>query len=713
MRMLLNTAASAVALEGSRAMGCRTEKLGSIRNTDFASVMSVSLLQSEVSLFRTERLEKHQQGAYKSIDFKEKRVSVQSTDFLSIVPVSLLQSEVSAVRTMHVEKHRQGDLPSILNKAAQITSTPLPSLDGSPTTQLPVATKLPVPTIPIIRHVKPPLLERMMAEANTTTDDSEGHADRAAEATHHQHHSIFKLQFSELDKEVFWLILLGMLVFTILLDRLEFFAAKKAENNMARQMYLNRLNAELMMFGVVATVVFINEQFWEPTAETAVLFEFVVVFCSMGACGLFISGLVLFILHHWMERRWRFFGGRQQGSHMRESQRMQCEEAAANKLLEGVLNAKSIREVDVQHCVYCIMSARFKRAHSLPDSFDYSEYLKLCLTDSICDLMNINWISWLAVLAFTLLLYGFHLLHPEPYTPKGYFIIFASGVWSLSIIHLLVLVIVLQAQMHLTRGLGCNSLPSLQESLRQAVKSRMELSVQPVQRLHAKLVSALEQVIQLVGLATSFQGAYLVMHVLHNVVNVWWRLAVVAPIVIDCIVLLPLIISYFTVIKAYYSPEHAIVDSTLEWSAKLEEDLRFVAKQLQVGEQFLKFRNTLNVNSKEQFLQSHSDVGLHVSPQRAFRIYGSFASNAGSGKVDRNLVIDAYVEQNPALGGKSSILQSGASLIRDSLVGRSAWGGLGAPASGSQVQDHYDGLRGLAVPTQTIPPAGKGYNTIY
>merc|ERR1719420_1672458 len=117
--------------------------------------------------------------------------------------------------------------------------------------------------------------------------------------------------------------------------------------------------------------------------------------------------------------------------------------------------------------------------------------------------MNINWVSWLVVLAFAMLLYCFNILHGQ-HTQSGYQMMFATGVCILAVAHILVLVVVMQAKMYLQRGLGCNSLQILQESLREAVQTPTLLSVEPVQRLNSRLVYMLEQTIQLLGLATSF-----------------------------------------------------------------------------------------------------------------------------------------------------------------------------------------------------------------
>merc|ERR1719421_871117 len=114
-------------------MGCRKEKLGRDLNSDFLSSLSVSLLQSEVSAFRAEPAKEYRQDEPNDqVEFVEKLGNAQNADFLSVMPVSLLQAEVSSIRT--VEKHKQGNLPNILNKAASVASTSLPTLGSSQTT---------------------------------------------------------------------------------------------------------------------------------------------------------------------------------------------------------------------------------------------------------------------------------------------------------------------------------------------------------------------------------------------------------------------------------------------------------------------------------------------------------------------------------------------------------------------------------------------------
>lgn len=580
---------------------------------------------------------------------------LQPSDGQPAMSASLLQSEVAASRAERRQGHwrrqryEEGSLLETVDEDAKSIGSDRTKFNEFPQVHVVSADSHPDEDSPSGHDSFDPLKANEVAKEADPIDHSASDLLHGVTDEHH-HHSIFKLRFSELDKDSFWLILLCMLAFTIVVDRLEFWAGQFAEHDMARQMYLNRLNAELMMFGLVSTVVFVSEQFWEPTPANTIIFEFVDIFCSMGACGLLLSCLVLFMLHRWMERRWKYFGGRNHGSHLRQAQRMQFEHAAASKLLQEALTANSLQEVDVEYCEYCIMSARFKRSQELPDAFDYSEYLKLCLTDTICDLMNISWISWLVVLSFTLLLYGLHHLY-GPHSSDGHVNAFCTGVWILAIFHILVLLAVMQARKIMTQGLGCDSLQTLQDSLRVAVQEPTSLSISPVKRLNDKVVLALQQTIQLISLATSFQGSYLIMHVFHNVQSTRWRLALIVPIVIDTVVLLPAIISYFTVIKAYYSPEHEVVDSTLEWSTKLEEDLNFVSKQFLSKDVLAKgsrekLRDTLLTTSQEAFRQSIIDMGLHIGKKRAFRIYRAFVND--DGKVDPNELMDALIGQNSA-----------------------------------------------------------------
>ena len=57
---------------------------------------------------------------------------------------------------------------------------------------------------------------------------------------------------------------------------------------------MKRLNAELMMFGVVAITLFLLENSIELSHHMHMIFEFVDILCSAGACTLIMVGALVF-----------------------------------------------------------------------------------------------------------------------------------------------------------------------------------------------------------------------------------------------------------------------------------------------------------------------------------------------------------------------------------------------------------------------------------
>merc|ERR1719218_34716 len=78
-----------------------------------------------------------------------------------------------------------------------------------------------------------------------------------------------------------------------------------AARSKTETMLLQRINAELMMFGIVGLGVFIGTNIVSDVpAEFFRVFEFTDILCSLGACGLIGIAAVLFLLRRVMERRW-------------------------------------------------------------------------------------------------------------------------------------------------------------------------------------------------------------------------------------------------------------------------------------------------------------------------------------------------------------------------------------------------------------------------
>jgi len=92
----------------------------------------------------------------------------------------------------------------------------------------------------------------------------------------------------------------------------------------------------------------------------------------------------------------------------------------------------------------------------------------------------------------------------------------------------------------------------------------------------------IKQMMQSLSLITAFEGAFYVMHVGHNIsangFHWAWKINVLFPIFLSLCVMLPMIISRFTLVEAYFTPEHDAMDSVLTFMEQHEEDIRYMHK---------------------------------------------------------------------------------------------------------------------------------------
>merc|ERR1719335_415198 len=84
---------------------------------------------------------------------------------------------------------------------------------------------------------------------------------------------------------------------------------------------------------------------------------------------------------------------------------------------------------------------------------------------------------------------------------------------------------------------------------------------------------------QSLALLTAFEGAFHFMHVDYNIrVNEFsgvWKVIILFPILFNLCFMLPMIISRFTLVEAYFTPEHDAVDEVLTKMKQHDEDLRY------------------------------------------------------------------------------------------------------------------------------------------
>lgn len=459
----------------------------------------------------------------------------------------------------------------------------------------------------------------------------------------HEHHSIFKLPFQDLDSLLFWIIFSAMLLFTIVVDRCENTLSRMAAKSKTESMLLQRVNAELMMFGIVGLGVFIGTNIVSDIpADFFRVFEFTDILCSLGACGLIGIASVLFVLRRVMERRWTVL------------------ESSLESTQDLVLGANSItdsRKVLVDQTTlrqkeYFVMSRKFIRQQKIPPAFVYSDYLQECLAKNVCNLMDINVISWLVLLSVALTGLIFKAYHTNPMSNDDNLLAFVIVIWSTLVAFLYLMWEVNTARSSLRRHLDISR--SLQGKILDNDHPSDENSLRhPDHPKDQSWAWRVNQLLQSLSLFTAFQGAFYLMHMDYNIrlnqFNWAWRVVILFPILWNLCFMLPMIISRFTLVEAYFTPEHDAVDSVLTTMKQHDEDLRyFYNSWIHSGKPtFVDPGMHITFTEFSRVLKRH---GMQASGERRQRVFDALDTEK-AGVIDVMTLLDELIaldEQEPA-----------------------------------------------------------------
>lgn len=525
---------------------------------------------------------------------------------------------------------------------------------------------------------EPPIIEPPVASYTQESEPSHSHPTVAhehgsdftdhflEEKDHHVQHSIFKMPLVELDCEDFWLIVFCMLVFTVFVDRLQWYITMKAQSNRCNRMFVDRVVAELMMFGVVAISVFVFSQVASMTEHTHHLFEFTDVLCSFGACFLILMGIVLFGFRRWFE--WK------QGS--------------AIEVLAEIDKLESLNELSHQqlHSIRnSVKRVQFFARHKLTtQTFSWNLFLIETLNEGICELINLNWITWVVGCIVAGILLG--LRHQVGHVGAVFddvsrphlvgYLICTWILWTLCVIQYIGLLV---ANNQLRYHLGLTSVEAMIVSAKEA--QRIESAIEQGQEVQldknedldtfiprlARLARMFAQTIQVLALGLCFMFGFYVMHIVYNInhfehhhVNVWvWHFSFLVPLVTGLLLLLPLMIVENANIQAFSDPSHDVMDSVIEQVHEAGTDLQFIKTQLESASgtksSVLKLFQDADVQmdgmiSFDEFQAVLSKVGAKVSKERAERVFTWVTRDRG--EVTYNDLLDVVF--NPASTKKPS-----------------------------------------------------------
>lgn len=490
-------------------------------------------------------------------------------------------------------------------------------------------------------------------EPHADDTHNEPHAVTGSEGHHGRNRdrqSVFHIHASELDREIFWMIITGMLAFTIVIDRLQWLATEAAGTNRCNVMFLNRCIGELMMFGVVAISVFLFSQLSDMDEHTKHLFEFVDLLCSFAACALILMGIVLFCLRSRLE-----------------DDRKQFTQDEANAVMEKLKAATSMGDVDKatwKHLKFAVMRAEFFASQNLsPKAFSYTFYEIESLNQDICDLININWITWVAttIMAFCILVARWMLgsameshdeLHPH-------ILAFCILTWLTWTCCLGLAILVHMRHRQFTSKLGLGSVEGARAALDDAMGIQKTFdSGKPA--APAKLVTEEDrkaftstwemQLIQIFALCLCFMLGFYVMHVQYNIriqdLGMLWHLCFLIPLITALFVLVPFAIKEHSTVQSFCAPQQDVMESVKEQVAESRHDLHFIRKQLeeaastagQGGDNAEKWV-LAQVQKADEALKGGKDSGVITGSEfpKALKLMGVAMSKERAGRLFQRL----------------------------------------------------------------------------
>jgi len=468
-----------------------------------------------------------------------------------------------------------------------------------------------------------------------------------------QHESIFTLNASDLDCRTFWILITAMLFFTIIVDRIQALCTWLATSRCDR-MFLERAISELMMFGVVATSMFLISQFYHMPEEVHVLFEFVDILCSFAACFLILMGVILFYLRRLMETDMSTFMMEKEGT-----VRMVDDAGSMSDL-----SARDLRRVQWQ-----VMRSQFVARHKLSlKKFSYNFYLIETLNQDICDLININWITWVVTFGVSLLYLGIRWLEVIKKSPTQVLVDYVLMTWVIWTGTVVIYGFIVFQVRQLYGKLGLNTLEDLRKSVKEAKEIEVALDAGKYPRA-TKLEdediskfthwsSIASQCYQIAGLLLCFMLGFYVMHGIYNIEHYgfawYWHLLFLFPLISGLFVILPHMLKEDSILQGFCNPNSDVMDAVVDLLRQAYADLAHVRTQLEVGAAAAERKDVKkwaieqlkassgkedNLMGVKEFKKVLKAIGVVLSNDRARRLYRRLSHGSST------MTYDVFLEQ--------------------------------------------------------------------
>lgn len=494
--------------------------------------------------------------------------------------------------------------------------------------------------------------------------------------------SIFEMSFKYIMQDTFtWLLMVMMFAFMIVVDRAINYAKRGAEGNYCMENLVDKIQAELLMFGAVAITLFLVQAiFSHPLDEMMHMqFEFVDILCSFGACALLFTGGSLFALFSHITLRY---------DHIME------ETEEFHKLL---LNDEEHQPSQAFLDIYTMM-CHFATTHNLPESWDYGEYMRNNFAQCITDIIDIKWYSWGTFLGFSVVILPIVHWEPGGKAKKDTIVLFFAIICWLVTVLSIALALYLRSKLVLfrkhinldkesmiqiakswndanhsmalldstdstgqrlsesiakdyakpdtpkspqsaaaTAAIQADMRSSLSTSLREST-NELTAAVKEHQDKWIVNKSQVTWMIQMVLLSTTLLLSFYFMHIYYNIKNYkigdYWHAVCVVPLGLNFVFVMGVIVIY-TFCIAYMQPSNTVIAVMLQQYGQLQRDVNVIRAQIvRQGEQQFK-------DLTAEFLAGGFDglrrpkelqvilgkLNIYVTLERATRVMRLFDSN--------------------------------------------------------------------------------------
>lgn len=416
-----------------------------------------------------------------------------------------------------------------------------------------------------------------------------------------------------------WFMMVGMIVFMCAVDRLQYLTTLWTDTDYCRKLFIDRVNAELVMFGIVSISLFLFESIiYQMQVNEMYQFHYTDLICSIGACTLIFYGGFLMAFISKVTRHYMVF---------------------------------KKRAIDDAGLEIYSMAAYFLSQTVVEPGFDFGMYMKESLAQAICDLICLDYKPWLAMLAPAGAMYALTLSMDISQAHAEQLICgFAVSCYVTLIVAIIFALVMRRTRNRLRHCLGVHDIEKIRAEVADYRSVNLGDMPHPSGEFATKLQSVARQLtdpvakpdtshtwliaygLQVLALLTTMMLSFYLCHFMHNIIVYclpgWWHAVCVCPLALQYF-MLPGIVSDVAVVEAVLTPNAEVLDRVVESIRVVEQDRLHVYSQLEnaasvgkldVAELEKKIKADGTIGWLKEFQSYTAKLNVHMSRKRMHRV---------------------------------------------------------------------------------------------